>query len=137
MFKKIKLTKIQFILIVGVVLLVILAVLGRFEFLQIGGMLLVIAVFLAIGGAIPFFIGVILQAVFRKKVIPSSVPWTVAVLIVFVPWLFRGGTLRKLLEIDIFNLGLSVLIIGVFMEAGIKSVRAFREGRQSAKKASS
>ena len=127
-----KLTRIQFVLILAVVLLVILAVLGRFEFLQIGGILLVIALFLAI----PFFIGVVIQAVFRKKVIPLYVPWAIAFLLVFVPWLFRGRTLLELLGQDIFNLGLSVLIVGLFMDAGIKSLRAFREGRQGVKRAS-
>ena len=142
--EKIKLTRKQFILILASALLVILAVLfvilavvGGFKFLKAAGLVLVVAAVVAIGAAIPFFVGVILQAVFRKKVIPLCVPWTVAVLIVFVPWLFKGRTLRELLGQDIFGLGLSVVIFGLFMDAGIKSFRSFREGRRSAKKASS
>jgi hypothetical protein len=141
--EKLKLTRKQFILILAsallvilLVLLVILTVFGGVKLLKAAGLVLAVVVAVAIGAAIPFFLGVILQAVFRKKIIPPCVPWAVAFLIVFVPWLLKRRTLREFLGQDIFGLGLSIFIFGLFMDAGIKSFRTFREKRQSAKRIS-
>ena len=131
--EKIKLTRIKFFLILAVVYFVFLAVSGRAGFVQSGGLFLVIAAFLTIVGIIPFFIGVVLQAVFRKKVIPPYVAWAVAFFMVFVPWLISRRTPVTLPEHDLLSFVISVLIIGVLVDAGIRSFRAFREGRQGAK----
>jgi len=118
----------QFVALVTTLGLIFLAALGWSGLVQDGGAIIVIVVFLAIAGIVPFLIGLIVQAIFRKRSIPSYISWALAFILVFTQWLLTLQTALEVPNLPLVEFIGSVLIIGLFMDTGMKSCRAFREG---------
>lgn len=90
-----------------------------------------IIIIVAYAGIFPFFLGMAIQAIFRKKTIPSYAAWALAFVVVAMQWIFTRKTSIRVLEQDMISLIVSFLMIGVFVNSGFKSCRAFMVGRKS------
>jgi hypothetical protein len=126
-----KLTRSQFVAVVAILALIVIAALGWSGLVQGGGLVVAIVVFLAVAGVVPFSIGMILQALFRKRSIPSYVAWGLAFISVLIQWLLTRQTPLEVPDQQFIGFIGSILIIGLFVDTGIKSCRAFREGREA------
>lgn len=113
-----------------IILLLTLIYVGWSELVQCSKLALIIAIMIACAGIIPFFLGVAVQAIFRKKTIPSYAAWVFAFILATAQWRFTSKMSIMLFAQEIMSLVLSFFIIGVFASAGVKSCRAFMEGRK-------
>jgi hypothetical protein len=126
-----KMTRGQFAALLAVLILVLLIVFNWSGLVQSSEIVLMLMIMVVYAGIIPFFLGMAIQAVLRKKTIPSYAAWAVALVVVTVQWSFTGKTSIRVLEQDMISLIVSFFVIGVFVNSGFKSCRAFTEGRRS------
>jgi hypothetical protein len=130
MIRKMEISRGQFVALLAALILVSLIAVWWSGFVQSGEIVLMIIVVTAYVGIIPFLLGVVTQAIFRRKSIPLFTAWTLAFILVAVEMAFYRKTAITVLEQDILCIGISLIIIGVFINAGIKSCRAFIDGRK-------
>ena len=126
-----KLTTSQLVVVAATLGLIVLAALGWSGLVQGGRLIIVIAVFLAVAGIVPFSVGLLLQALLRKRSIPSSVAWGLAFILVLIQWVVTRRTPLQVPDQELIGFVGSILIIGLFVDTGMKSCRAFREGREA------
>jgi len=81
-------------------------------------------------GILPFLSGIAIQAIFHKRRIPLYTVWAFALALVAVQWLIARKTPVRGLEQDMMSIVASIVIAGIFVNAGIRSCRAFIETRK-------
>ena len=134
--RKLKMTRSQFVfLLVGLILMALIAS-GWSEFVETGEFVLILICMVAYAGIFPFLLGIAIQAVFRKKLIPSYLAWILAFVSVVLQWVFVRKTSIKVLDQDMISLMVSFLMIGLFLDSGFQTCRAFMEGRKAKQRVS-
>ena len=121
-------SKTKKLLIIGFIALIILAIGGLYGFVGAGTALgLALAIFVLLG-IIPFLIGVTIQALFCFIKLPSYVSWIISILAVSIFWLTQGEIPISVFELPLLSIFVSILLYGIFIDAGINTYNAFREG---------
>ncbi|MBW2493048.1 MAG: hypothetical protein JRE65_18100 [Deltaproteobacteria bacterium] len=121
-------SKTKKLLIAGFIALVILAIGGKYGFVGVGTTFgLALATFVLLG-IVPFLIGVIVQALLCFIKLPSYVSWIISIFAILIFWLTQGKIPISVLEIPLLSVFVSIYIYGIFIDAGVNSYNAFREG---------
>ena len=121
-------SKTRKLLIVGFISLIILAIGGMYGFVCVGTAIgLALAIFVLLG-IVPFLIGVIIQRMFCFIKLPSYVSWIMSIGAVSLFWLTQGKILISVLENSLLSIFVSILLYGIFIDAGVNAYNAFREG---------
>jgi len=116
------------LLIIGFIALIILAIGGMYGFVGVGTALgLALAIFVLLG-IVPFLIGVIIQRMFCFTKLPSYVSWIMSILAVSIYCLTQGKILISVLENSPLSIFVSILLYGLFIDAGVNAYNACREG---------
>jgi hypothetical protein len=120
-------SKTKKLLIVGFIALIILVIGGNYGFVGVGTALgLALAMFILLG-IVPFLIGVIVQALLCFIKLPSFVSWIISILTVLIFWLTQGKIPISVLELPVLSIFLSILLCGIFIDAGVNAYNAFEK----------
>jgi hypothetical protein len=129
MIRKSEITRSQFTALSVAIILMSLIIYGWSGLVQSSELVLMISIMAAYAGIFPFILGIAIQTSFRKKTIPSCVAWVLAFIVVAAQWIVTRKTSVRVLEQDIISLLVSFLMLGVFINLGFRSCRAFMKGR--------
>jgi len=121
-------SKTRKLLIVGFIALIILAIGGMYSFVGVGTALSIALAIFVLLGVVPFLIGVIIQRMFCFIQLPSYVSWIISIVAVSLFWLTQGKILISVLENSLLSFLVSILLYGIFIDAGVNVYNAFREG---------
>ncbi len=127
MIQKLEISRGQFATLLAAIILVSLIVVGWSGLVQSGEIVLMILVVTVYAGIFPFLLGAAIQATFRSRFIPAYAAWALAFILVASQRIFAQKTTVRVLEQDLISILVSFLIIGIFINAGIKSCRTFYE----------
>ncbi len=136
MLRKLEMTRAQYAAFLAGIILVSLSVVLFSGLVESGVIVLFLIMTVVYAGIIPFLLGVAVQAIFWKWSIPSCIAWALALIVVAVQWIYKGQYSIGVLENAVLSLLVSFLISGIFINSGLKSFRAFVEGRRSKKQES-
>jgi hypothetical protein len=131
MIRKPEITRGQFAALLVVVILMCLIAFGLSGLVLNSEIVLMIIIIVAYAGIFPFSLGMAIQAVFRKKTIPTYAAWALAFFVVSIQWIFTRKTSIRVLEQGMISLIVSFFMTGVCVNSGFKSFRAFNERRKS------
>jgi hypothetical protein len=121
-------SKTRKLLIVGFIALIILSIGGMYGFVGVGTTLgLALAIFVLLG-IVPFLIGVIIQRMFCFIKLHSYFSWIMSIVAVSLFWLTQGKILISVLKNSLLSFFVSILLYGIFIDAGVNAYNAFREG---------
>jgi hypothetical protein len=70
---------------------------------------------------------VIIQAMLCFIKLPSYFSWIMSIVAVSLFWLTQGKILISVLENPLLSIVVSILLYGIFIDAGINAYNAFRE----------
>jgi hypothetical protein len=97
---------------------------------QSSELVLMILVMIAYAGIFPFFLGIAIQGIFRKKTIPPYVAWALAFAVVAAQWCFTGRSSVRVLEQGTISLIVSFIMIGASISLGLTACRAIMQERK-------
>ena len=131
MMAKSKTTLLRFGALCAVIIIVLLELRGVRVLSSVAKFGLLIPFCLLIVGLAPFLVGVLLQCLFRKRLLHPLVSWTTAAIGAVGLQVFTGHAGVTAVGQPVCTFVISFLIWGVAVDCGVRFCQGWREGKQA------
>ena len=132
MMAKSKTTLLRFGALYAIIVVVLLELRGVHILSGVAKFGLLIPFCLLIVGLVPFLVGMVLQCLFRRRLLHHLVSWTTAAIVVAGLQVFAGHASVTAMGQPVCTFVISFLIWGVAVDCGVRFCQGWREGTQMA-----